>query len=108
MDSNSRLVPSGLLSGLILRPILFDLIANDPADGMEYTLSKFVEDIELGGPTDLDDYAAVQTDVKKMGKDVQDVHRNVMNFNKGNCKVIHSRNNSRTSLRRPTGWEAAW
>lgn len=95
VNSNNRLVFNGVLSGLILKPTLFDLVVNDSAGGMEYTLRKFVEDTELGGPADLVCYAAVQRDLKKMGKDIQDIHNNVMNFNKGNCKVMHPRNNPR-------------
>ncbi|KAF4793960.1 hypothetical protein TURU_107582 [Turdus rufiventris] len=52
-------------------------------DGAECSLSKFAGDTKLGGvAVTVDGNAAIQNDLKW-------VNRNVMRFNKENCKVLH-------------------
>lgn len=73
-------------------------------DGAECSLSKFVGDTKMGGaPVTVDGNAAIQNDLKW-------VNRNVMRFNKENCKVLHlGRSSPCTSVWWwPLQWKEAW
>ncbi|KAK4823954.1 LOW QUALITY PROTEIN: hypothetical protein QYF61_008340 [Mycteria americana] len=65
---------------------------NDLDDEVECTLSKFAHDTKVGGMADMPEpCAAIQKDLDRLEKWV---NRNLMELNKGKCKLLHlGRNN---------------
>ena len=60
--------------------------------GLECTHSKFIEDTRLGGGTDIpDSCAAIQRHLDRLKNCTE---RNLMKFNKGQCKVLHPGTNN--------------
>ncbi|KAK4830805.1 hypothetical protein QYF61_013734 [Mycteria americana] len=94
--------------GSILCPILFNIFINDLDDGAERTLSKFADDIKLGGVADTPQgHNAIQRDLNRLEKWDD---RNLIKFHKENCKILHlERNKPRHSTYwGPPSWKAAW
>ncbi|RMC19206.1 hypothetical protein DUI87_03811 [Hirundo rustica rustica] len=73
--------------GPILGPLLFSIFINDLDVGLEGILSKFTDDIKLGGDVDSPEVReALQRDLEKLG--VWAITNN-MNVNRGKCQILH-------------------
>ena len=73
-------------------PVLFNILVSNLDEGIKSTLSKFAGDTRLRGVADtLEGCATIQKDLDRFESWSG---RNLMGFNKSNCRVLHlARNN---------------
>jgi len=82
-----RPVISGILKGLVLGQVLFNILAGNWDSGIECTLSKFANDIKLCGVVNmLEGRDSIQRDLDSLERWA---YVNLMKFNKAKCKVLH-------------------
>lgn len=80
-------VTSGIPQGLILAPILFNILIKDLDNGTDCTFSKFTDHTKLGGKIDgPEECAAIRKDLDRLEKWID---RNFMKLNEVKCRALH-------------------
>ncbi|KAK4829000.1 LOW QUALITY PROTEIN: hypothetical protein QYF61_001756 [Mycteria americana] len=90
--------------GSLLGAVLFSIFINDLDDGAERTLSKFTQDVKLGGVADTPKAHAAIDRLEKWAD------RNLMVFSKENCEILHlgeEQPQTPIDARGPINWKAA-
>ena len=86
-ESSWRPVANSAPQGLELDPVLFNILISDLDERIESTLSKFADDIKLGGVADTPGgCAAIQQDLDSLECWLE---RNLTQFNKDKSRVLH-------------------
>ena len=92
-------VTSGVLQGLVLEPVLFNIFVCNMNSGNECTLSKFANDTKLCGVVDtLEGRDVIQRNLDRLERWTC---VNLMEFNKAKCKVLQE---GQAISNTSTGW----
>ena len=71
---------------------MFNIFISDLNEGIESTLSKFVDDVKLGGEADMPESCAASH--RDLDSTLSWTERNLVRFNKSKCRVLFlGRNN---------------
>jgi len=85
--STWRPAMSGVLQGLVLELVLFNIFVSNMGSGIECILNKFADYTKLCGVVDmLEGRDAIQRDPDRLERQAC---ANLMKFNKAKCKVLH-------------------
>jgi len=89
--------------GSVLGPLLFNIFVSNEESGVEYTLSKLVNDTKLYGAVDmLKGQDGIQRDPDRLERWA---HANLMKFKKATCKVLYmGRDNLKHKYRLGREW----
>jgi len=86
--SMSKWIPviSGIPQGLLLGPALFKIFVSNMDSGIEWTLSKFADNMLCGVVDMMEGKDAIQRDLDRLESWAR---ANLTKFNKATCKVLH-------------------
>ncbi|GAB0179943.1 mitochondrial enolase superfamily member 1 [Grus japonensis] len=101
--SKWRPVMSGIPQGLVLGPVLFNILVSNMDSGIECSLSRFADNTKLCGTVDtLEVSDGIQRDLDRLERWAC---MNCMKFNKAKCKVLYmGQHNPKHSYRLGEEW----
>lgn len=105
MKSTCRVVISGPLQWTVLRPALFNVFSKDLRKKNEHTLTRFADDAKLRETADTVEGRTATQEVLECPEEW--ANRNLMNFNKGKCKVLHMGRKNPLQGHRLVDWGSA-